>query len=188
MRSVVLTDENHPYQNEHLSSEWHLLHLKVLGIPEWCRTVGAGFTETLLPSLCVQQCKGWGGVWCVAHPRCLPVTWLGTCGYHKAPMRAASSCLGCCCALPASRSREKRGWPSSGAISIVSGHVSRSNQATKLLELYSQVYCCVIYPPPELFCADCGRAVLSDREMAQSSEISFLPVECPGLTQPHGLV
>lgn len=65
MRSVVLTDENHPYQNEHLSSEWHLLHLKVLGIPEWCRTVGAGFTETLLPSLWVQVCAamqrvGWG--------------------------------------------------------------------------------------------------------------------------------
>lgn len=61
-RSVVLTDENHPYQSESLASEWHLLHLKVMGIPERCRTVGAGFTETLLHSLCVQVCAAMQGV------------------------------------------------------------------------------------------------------------------------------
>lgn len=129
-RSVVLTDENHPYQKGHLASEWHSLHLKLTGIPERFRTVGADLPETLLPSLCVQQCKGWGGLWCVVHPHCLPGTFPpGTCGCHKAPVRAASSCLGCCCALPASRSREKHGWPSPGAISVVSGHVGQ--KATK---------------------------------------------------------
>lgn len=134
-RSVVLTDENHPYQNEYLTSELLLLCLKVMGIPEQCRTVGAALTETLLPSLCGQVCvcsSAKAGVWCVAHTHCLPGTWLGTCGCHKAPVRAASSCLGCCCALPASRSREKHGWASSGAISIFSGHVSRSNKMTAL--------------------------------------------------------
>lgn len=175
-------------------------------IPDWCKTIEADFTEMLLSSLQVQvRSAMWGGVgcvWYIAHPHLLPGTWLGMCGYCRTPIRAASSWLGCCSALPYFQEQGKSmaGWepsqpsilsraqPRLGATSTLSGHMARSNQATKWLQLYSQVYYCFICSLPELLCADCCRVVISVLQMVQVSEISFPSVECPWFTQPHGLV
>lgn len=57
---------------------WHSLHLMVMGIPEWCRTIGAGFTETLLPSLCVQVCVcSNAGAGVGSGAQCTPIASLG---------------------------------------------------------------------------------------------------------------
>lgn len=78
--------------------------------------------------------------------------------------------------------------PSSGAINTVSGHVSRSSQKKTWLQLHSQVCYCFVHSSTELLHADCCRAIISALQMVQVSEISFPSVECPCLTQPHGLV